>query len=262
MPSVYPLECQDCGLVFLSSFSHIEPDFYEKSKMHDNQPINRRLVDSQALLDAERRYGATRELVSGKSVLDFGCGQGLWLERIVSLAKNASGLEPEAALYPVLIEKGLKVYRSIDEISTDAAFDIITMFHVLEHLPDPLSVLKVLKKRLKPGGFVIIEVPNANDALLTIYKNQAFSNFTYWGCHLFLYTNSTLKTLMEQAGFTLKSLEQMQRYPLSNHMFWLASGRPGGGEVWPFLNTPDLMAAYQAALTRQEACDTIWACFS
>ena len=51
---------------------------------------------------------------------------------------------------------------------------------------------------LSDNGQIIVEVPNADDALLTLYECEPFSHFTYWSCHLFLYTAKTLQMLFDQ----------------------------------------------------------------
>jgi len=52
-------------------------------------------------------------------------------------------------------------------------------------------------------------------------------------------------------------IKQIQRYPLSNHLHWLANGRPGGHQKWYFLDSPELHAAYEKQLTAVGKCDTI-----
>ena len=86
-------------------------------------------------------------------------------------------------------------------------YDIITMFHVLEHIPDPKAILGELSKMLADDGQIIVEVPNADNALLTLYKNDPFSKFTYWGCHLFLYTAKTLKILFNQMNLKVNYIK-------------------------------------------------------
>ena len=131
------------------------------------------------------------------------------------------------------------------------------MFHVLEHLPDPKAILSELSEMLADGGQIIMEVPNADDALLTLYNNEPFSNFTYWSCHLFLYTAKTLEMLFNQMNLKVNYIKQIQRYPLSNHLYWLANGKPGGHQKWHFLDSPELHAAYEKTLTSIDKCDTI-----
>lgn len=65
-------------------------------------------------------------------------------------------------------------------------YDLITAFHVVEHLPDPRTTLKELSSLLSPEGYLIIEVPSSEDALITLYDCDAFQKFTYWSQHLYL----------------------------------------------------------------------------
>ena len=141
-------------------------------------------------------------------------------------------------------------------------YDVITMFHILEHLSDPKSVLSKLNKMLTENGQIIIEVPNANDALLALYNNKPFSNFTYWSCRLFLYTVKTLQMLFDQVNLKVSYIKQIQRYPLSNHLYWLANDRPGGHQKWYFFDSPELHAVYEKQLTAIGKCDTIIASIS
>jgi SAM-dependent methyltransferase len=156
-------------------------------------------------------------------------------------------------------KENLPLYSNIDAVET--SFDVITAFHVIEHLPNPHEILKKLKKLLNNKGKLIIEVPNANDALLTLYKSKAFSQFTYWSCHLYLYTAHTLKFLAQQCGFEVEFIKHVQRYPLSNHLYWLSCTKPGGHEKWgELLDSKALSKAYEAQLASLEATDTIIAC--
>lgn len=132
------------------------------------------------------------------------------------------------------------------------------MFHVLEHVAEPLPLLERLRQT---GARLIVEVPNADDALLTLYHSEAFSHFTYWSPHLYLYNAGTLPRLLKKAGYQVVYVRQYQRYPLSNHLYWLAKGKPGGHKIWPFFNSAELEASYSAALGAIGKCDTILAEF-
>ena len=136
-------------------------------------------------------------------------------------------------------------------------YNIITMFHVLEHIPDPKSILSELSELLSNDGQIIVEVPNADDALLTLYHNEPFSHFTYWSCHLFLFTAENLKMLASQIGLKVNYIRQLQRYPLSNHLYWLAKGKPGGHQQWHFLDSPEINTAYEKSLASIGKCDTV-----
>ena len=133
---------------------------------------------------------------------------------------------------------------------------------MLEHIPDPKSILVELSEILADGGQIIVEVPNADDALLTLYNNSPFSHFTYWDCHLFLYTAKTLQMLFNQMNLKVNYIKQVQRYPLSNHLYWLANGKPGGHKKWCFLDSSELHIAYEKQLAAIGKCDTIIASLS
>lgn len=248
------LECRSCGLVFLSSFAHITPGFYENSQMHGEDVCIENWVKETAT-DDERRFQAFKSLITNKTILDFGCGNGGFLSRAKRLATLAVGVEPEQRLKTYFQEEQLQIFSDFTEVNQN--FDVITLFHVLEHLPDPMNTLKQLSSKLNPQGCIIIEVPNANDALLTLYENDAFSRFTYWSCHLYLFNELTLAALAKKAGLKLNYIKQIQRYPLSNHLHWLAKNQPGGHIQWSFLDCRELHHAYEKQLGLIGCCDTL-----
>ena len=251
------LECRKCGLVFLSSFSHINSGFYEESGMHGGLPdVARWLAETER--DDERRFRFCAPLLKGRAVLDFGCGNAGFLLKAKKTAASALGLEPEKALAAHYKKLGLRVEREISGLREK--FDLVTLFHVLEHIPEPAETLKSLKPLLRSDGRVLVEVPNSADALLRLYKSEPFSRFTYWSCHLYLFNAATLRKVARKAGYSVAYVKHVQRYPLSNHLYWLACGRPGGHEKWAFLDSPELNEAYAERLAAAGATDTIMAC--
>ena len=256
-PEVGILKCRECGLVFLESFDHIDDHYYSDSKMRED------IVQSdwegyrqKSAFDDVRRHRWIQPQVSGKTLLDFGCGSGGFLYRIKESTKKCAGLEKDKALQSVIEEKlCVRVYSDIGEV--DEKFDIITLFHVLEHLKDPSKTLIALSELLTEEGKIIIEVPSCDDALLSLYRCKEFSEFTYWSCHLFLFNTVTLRKLIESLGLKVDFISQIQRYPISNHLHWLATGKPGGHENWSFLDSPELNKQYEDQLARRGLCDTI-----
>ena len=143
--NLVPLECMDCGLVQLSSFDHISPSFYEDSHMHDNAPVTPELMLQRSQEDTERRLAQFREELHGRKLLDVGCGAGGFLLAARSYAQSVCGVEPEKLLAPFFARQGLNVYPSLDAIPPNKSFDIITLFHVLEHSPNPVDLLASLR---------------------------------------------------------------------------------------------------------------------
>ncbi len=257
IPGMSILRCKSCGLVFLENFDHIDDKFYENSRMRENQRISAwKAYMLECARDDERRAAWLKSEIRGKAVLDFGCGGGGFLSNIKSTAKKCLGVEKDRNLRRI-IKRKLKIatYSDINEVVDK--FDFITMFHVLEHFKDPRDILVKLSRLLTKSGRIIIEVPSADDALLSFYESKPFSEFTYWGCHLYLFNASTLKKLIEGAGLSVNYIKQIQRYPLSNHLYWLAKGKPGGHKIWNFIDTKELNKAYEARLADRKACDTL-----
>ena len=114
-----------------------------------------------------------------------------------------------------------------------------------------------MASHLNSNGRIIIEVPNSEDALLTLYDSDAFQRFTYWSQHLFLFSDVTLNKLAKQAGLRVISIKQVQRYPISNHLYWLSRNKASGHEKWSFLDNKLLSEAYESSLAAIGKCDTI-----
>ena len=258
-PEIPIYRCTSCGLVFLGSFSHVHESFYDTDYTDENHAEH----DWTAFLndcrqDDARRFEQLRPVLANKKFLDVGCGAGGVLLMAREYCKQASGVEPQSRWRGVLTNAGVTTVASLSDVP-DASQDVISLFHVLEHIPEPVSFLRELLTKAAPGGRILIEVPNADDALLTLYRNKAFSEFTYWSPHLFLYNAGTMARLLEKAGVAREkiSVTQFQRYPLSNHMMWLSQGRPGGHAAWAFLDSASLNEAYAASLASQGRCDTL-----
>jgi SAM-dependent methyltransferase len=254
-------ECLNCGLVFLSP-KELPEKFYEKSGMHGEELMDPDEWIRNLQNDDNRRFSYLEEAITNRDVLDFGCGPGGFLLKAQTKVRNISGIELELRLQSHFKEKNLKVFTDIGDLPFEQKFDVITAFHVIEHLEDPSDMLKLLATKLSNGGRIIIEVPSSSDALLTLYHNKPFSEFTYWSCHLFLFNSSNLNLLAKKAGLKLDFVEHIQRYPLSNHLYWLANGKPGGHQVWSFLDDKALSNAYEARLAALGLTDTLMAGFS
>lgn len=259
--SLQIIECQGCELVFLSR-SEIPEGFYEQSCMHSYgpQPEQAWLRDTDR--DDERRFRYLSEAITNRDLLDFGCGVGGFVMKARSKANRVMGIELEARLQPHFKNNRLEVYQYLDDLPYGQRFDYITAFHVVEHLEDPARMLRQLATRLRDKGKIIIEVPSSADALLTLYENVPFSNFTYWSCHLYLFNASNLVLLAKKAGLNVDYVSHIQRYPLSNHLYWIAKGKPGGHQVWSFIDSEELSRQYEARLASLGRTDTLIASLS
>jgi 2-polyprenyl-3-methyl-5-hydroxy-6-metoxy-1,4-benzoquinol methylase len=257
-PEIGIRRCIQCGLVFLESFDHIRDDYYSATYT-DEQLAGRSWQDylDECRMDDERRVGQIKAKIAGHRYLDIGCGAGGVLLGARPHCREATGVEPQARWRRELERAGIGMRASLAEVEA-ASQDLISLFHVVEHVADPVPFLCEVAGKAARGGLVVIEVPNADDALLSLYRNDAFSRFTYWSPHLFLYNPHTLRMLLDKAAvFGEIEITQFQRYPLSNHLMWLARGVPGGHNEWSFLDTPEINVGYADRLAARGACDTL-----
>ena len=125
--------------------------------------------------DDLRRVKFLDNLGNGKTILDIGTGNGNFLSEIAKIAKLVVGIEPEKRLRESFEERNLKVFESLEEIETK--FEIVTMFHVLEHVADPIKFLISAKNKINKDGLLVIKVPNLNDAHLYIYNFNTIFKF-------------------------------------------------------------------------------------
>jgi 2-polyprenyl-3-methyl-5-hydroxy-6-metoxy-1,4-benzoquinol methylase len=205
-------------------------------------------------LDDERRFKQLASHIKGKHILDFGCGNGGFLDLCRDWAYHAKGYEIQRDAVEILRRDGLSVSNDlpIDQ------FDTIFMFHVFEHLTEPMQTLDDIKERLAPGGMLIIEVPHANDFLLEFLEVPEFKAHTFHSeYHTILHTQESLRIMLEHAGFRSVSIEGFQRYSINNHLHWLKEKRGRGMRGWDFLLSDELKNEYAKSMERLGFTDTL-----
>ena len=129
-----------------------------------------------------------------KRLLDFGCGFGQFLEMCRLFGLDAHGVDRSNARRS---GAGVQVHAELEE--APGTFDAITLFEVLEHLDDPLAMLKALKARLNPGGVMIVEVPDTT-GVNGIHDRTSYHKIHPLD-HINAFTPGSLVRIMRQAGF-------------------------------------------------------------
>jgi len=176
------------------------------------------------------------------SIIEIGAGDGSFLNYISEKCNinEYACLEIDKSTKSIRDKnKNLRQYVSFDQID-NKSFDIVCLFHVLEHIVDPVEFLSKCRKLLKNNGKLIIEVPSLNDPLLDLYKISEYEKFFFQKQHPYTYNGKSLSKLLEVADFIVKNLIPHQRYDLENHLKWLSDGLPGGdaaySEIFQSLN--------------------------
>lgn len=249
--------CTRSGVILLDRIDHVGQDYYVRKEHPEIQLLGARdKVAERHREDTERRAQSFGDAISGRDWVDVGTGSGAILDRLAPSASSARAVEPQSDFFQMLNDNGYDVVRDVAELATDSA-DVVTEFHVLEHVPDPVGHLGTLRRVLRSDGTLIVEVPHANDFLLGFLDVEEFRAFTAWSEHLVLHTRESLSRVLSEAGFGDAVITGVQRYPLANHLHWLARGRPGGHEQWWFLRDAELDRRYADLLARLDATDTL-----
>ena len=252
------LKCKKSGVIFTSTSEHMDLSHYsEKHEFpHYWKEDNREkaLVDSFA--DDSRRKDQFLSLVSNKAWMDVGTGAGGVLDLLGPFAGRVVAVEPQQRALDSLKKQNYEAYSNIADVPF-AEFDVITLFHVFEHLTDPLDLLHVAYDKLKVGGKIVIEVPHANDFLFSYLDLEEFKKFTFWSEHLVLHNRGSLTAFLDKANFRNTVISGFQRYNLANHLHWLKEKKPSGHIKWTMLSSPQLDTAYSSMLEKIDMTDTL-----
>ena len=246
------------GVIYIDDF-YVGDKTYIEGVYVDKQPIQLKTGrhDYERHSDAQRRFAENLKLVAGKKVADFGCGSGDFLKLIQPYCSNVIGVELQKSYVDELNASGIFCTDKLETIE-NKSLDRIVLFHVLEHLPNPIETLTALMEKVVNGGQIIFEVPHANDFLLSEVSCDEFKQFTLWSQHLILHTRESLFKTLKFVGLEGIQIKNVQRYPLSNHLNWLANGKSGGHKSrLSALDSKALSDAYQDSLARINATDTL-----
>jgi SAM-dependent methyltransferase len=148
------------------------------------------------------------ESLSGKTVVDIGCGAGFFLDFVAEQGAKVIGVELNTAVHDSIRKRGHKIYTNIDELSlaNPGKIDIAYLSHTLEHIIDPYKALSSIHSILSDNGVISITVPCLNSMtfwfermLLSISPNSFWRIFSE--NHLNYFNEKSLKAAIEQAGF-------------------------------------------------------------
>lgn len=135
-------------------------------------------------------------------ILDMGCGRGLMLAEFQARGWEAIGTEFSAELAAAVSqEHGFQVYPANDlSVFPDDFFEVVTLWHVLEHVPHPIQTLQEIRRILKPKGILLIEVPNLGSWQARLGGGRWF----HLDCprHLYHFSKDHLKTILVEQGFS------------------------------------------------------------
>jgi SAM-dependent methyltransferase len=198
------VECQECGFVYTNPrpTENYMNAFYEKYFwffFQGHYRINEVFLRRQRTREwAALRFARWAPYLSGaNSILEIGCGPGLFLDQVRQNfpAIMTAGIEPDPKMAKYCRkELALDVHQGFFRShKSDSRFDVIALFHVIEHLFDFTSLFQFIRKHITPSGLVIMEAPNVDGGWRTISMIQL--------SHLHIFSPRTIKNLFIKNGF-------------------------------------------------------------
>ena len=208
-------QCQKCGF----RLTNPRPDansigsFYKSEQYVSHNDESSGLINTAYRLirnyTLRSKLNLINELNGGKGrILDVGCGTGAFLESCREGGWQVTGMEPDADARAIAKKKlQADIQPNLNALSEANPFDIITLWHVLEHVPNLSETIDQLHKLLSDRGTLVIAVPNS-DSYDAHYFNQ------YWAAydvprHLHHFTPSTIEPLFRKQGFILADKKPM-----------------------------------------------------
>ena len=202
--------CNNCTMMFALPVLLLELDERQMDCVDDAELFNNaflKRLHRDLIIKTEISHVKRLLVKKSFSLLDIGCGTG-WTTNIWSEeGADATGLEPSPKRAAVARERyGLRVIQSfVEDLECEELFEVIVMRHVLEHFADPYEVLQKVTSHLKPGGLLVIIVPNINCIGRFVFGTR-WTWVLPWHCNFF--TPKSLPRILQRSGLTVEKSYQ------------------------------------------------------
>lgn len=209
-------KCDICGLIFISpSWTKKELDkLYEGYTDQKDFPWQKQAVRLSKYL--------TKYIKKSHIILEIGCGKGENVKYLRNKGYFVVGIDKDSTYCDNINTSKL----DYNEIKLTDWFDFIYAIQVFEHIDKPKKFIKKIDKILRKGGEFLLEFPNLEDPILSIYKVEKFEKFYYIPHHIFFWTPTTVKKLFNKLGIDIE-IKLLQKYGILNHLRWIIFGVPG-----------------------------------
>lgn len=200
------VQCRKCGFVYLNPRpdsqligKYYEDEQYQPHRLHEQSLLDRMYKFVRIWNNRYKRYLIEANIRKGV-LLDFGCGGGEFAAQMSRAGWQVSGVEPAPGPRQHAVEQGLSVKANIDEVTQK--FDVITLWHVLEHIHQARELIGKLQERLTDSGILLLALPNLKSSDARAYQ----SNWVAYDAprHLYHFSPVDVKRLCAQYNFQIK----------------------------------------------------------
>jgi len=205
-PFMQVVRCGSCRMMYQNPvIAETElPDAYEVLDAYHHYP-EQDSAKRELFLARIGRFQSERRLPAEGSFLDVGASRGVMLDCVREKLHGwrIFAVELSASARARISERGYEAVPSLADLDPREKFDWINIDNVLEHIPNPIVTLTELRARLKPGGFIYVEVPNESLFRFRYRVNdfvRGFSKLPTFEGHVNLFTPRTLRAVFGAAG--------------------------------------------------------------
>jgi len=178
------LQCSDIGQVLAFYETLVDSD-YEAGRQE-------RSLQARKILDV------VRKLRPGGRLLDIGAGSGMLVEQAIQMGYRAEGIEPSGWLHEMAVQRNLPVHLgTFPHAAAAGRFDVITLIDVIEHVPNPVELLRHIEEALAVGGIAVIVTPDVGSLAARILR------WKWWHfrvAHIGYFNKRTLILALDRAG--------------------------------------------------------------
>jgi len=195
------VKCTSCGLIYTS------PRLTKREVSKIYATFNTEVSSKEVYLferDSKKRIARIMKLKSAGKLLEVGCSFGYFLNTAKKRGFDVYGIELSKKAVSIGRKKyGLKnVYsKELEKFNTNIKFDVVTMYHTLEHVPDPRKSILYINKLLKYDGLLVIEVPDVGSFKAKLLKEKWVAYD--FNLHYYYFSYKTLRQLLEICGFKI-----------------------------------------------------------
>lgn len=217
------VKCKKCGLIYLNP----RPDQQELNEKYSQRYYAQTLFSKQVTTEQQITQQIKKNMEKARRImnivghkqtlLDIGCGMGFFIACMRQLGWDVAGIDISQWACSFAKEKlGMNVFAGkVEEIKFKKKFDVITMIHLLEHLPNPLKTLKSVSKIISDEGYLIIIGPNFS-SFDRIWHGKNWRGYDL-SRHLSHFTSRTYRMILEKSGFFVEKID-FQYWDIVSHL--------------------------------------------
>lgn len=208
--------CKNCGLKYIHPRDEKIEDIYENIK------DEKYLKSEEARIDNARKDIAEIERYQQKgSILDIGCGPGLFLKVAREKGWRGQGIELSKWAFEYGKKQGLSmINKNLEDASLESgSFDVVTMWDVIEHVEDPSRLLKEAHRIMKKSGLLVLNTPDIGSLFAKLTGKR------WWNLmrmHIYYFDRKTIRKILEKSGFEIIKVKSYARVITPKHAVeWL-----------------------------------------